>query len=263
MAYAGRTATITLGMVQIPMRTFGATKEAETGFNRVHAGCGHQLKQVTRCPHCETDVASSEWGKGVKVGETMIEISEAELSSLPLRTAKAIDVVAFIDDSEIDPAMFESFQFCAADAKNPAGSKAYVLFRDGLQRKHQAAIAKTQVSGREVLCVIRPRGAILEMARLVWKEQLVDHESLPQPEEVAVSEAEAGFMDMLVDSMSSDIRTVLTEQTDQYGPALKDLINAKAMGATIEIAPAAEPAPAFDLMAALQASVSAAQKKVA
>ncbi len=258
----GTSGAISVGMVLVPIRTYGAIKSSgSSGFNMVHKACGGKVNQgAYRCPACDVSLTRDEIGKGKEIAKQMIQFTDEELDSLPLRTTKAIDVVSFVDDSEIDPIMFERFDYIGPDPKAPGSEKVFVLLREAMERNHKVAICKTQSAGKERLCVIRPRGKALEMARLHWREDVVDVEVVAQGiNDLVVGEREAALIDQLVESMSGDAETVFSTTTDDYRAALEALVESKLQGTPIAVLPAPAAPAADDLLAALTASVAAAR----
>ena len=80
------------------------------------------------------------------------------------------------------------------------------------------------------------------------------------PEDVAVNPRELKVAKQLIDSLSTDFNP--EEYEDEYRKRVLELIEAKAEGEEIAIQPAAEePAKVVNLMAALEASLKAAQER--
>lgn len=94
---------ISFGLVTIPIRLLPATEDHSIHFRRVHL---EDMGLVRNRKICEIDgeeVTSDEIGKGYEVEkDKIVPISDDELADMPLPTAKAIDVVAFVDRDTID-----------------------------------------------------------------------------------------------------------------------------------------------------------------
>ncbi|MFD8163413.1 MULTISPECIES: Ku protein [Streptomyces] len=87
--------------------------------------------------------------------DQMVPISDQELDDLPLPTAKAIDVEAFVAAERLDPIRFGKPYFLQADGA--VAAKPYVLLREALQRSSKVAVVKFAWHNRERLGGLRGR----------------------------------------------------------------------------------------------------------
>ena len=257
----GTGAAITFGLVTVPVRSHGAVRSHAVTFSGVHASCNTKLKQGGQvCPYCTRAVEPEEVARAVLVAkDTYVQVTDDEIESLPLRTTRAIEVVAFVDAGVIDPVLFERIDWLGPDDRAKVGQKGFVLFRDALVRSGKVAIAKTTKSGKETLCIIRPRGKALEMARLHWRDEIVDVAGVEAGiEELELSEQEVTLADQLVAAMAGDADQVFADQADGFKAALDQLLEAKMTGSELPQVAVAAPAESDDLMAALKASLGVA-----
>jgi DNA end-binding protein Ku len=119
-------------------------------------------------------------------------------------------------------------------------------------------LAKIAVRSKESLAVLRPRGDVLALQTMVWPDEVRKAQFDVLDREVAVSEAELKMADTLIEAMSSDFTPEAYQ--DGYREALLSVIEAKTAGKEFVAPPtSAQPAPAVDLITALQASVEAAK----
>ena len=186
----------------------------------------------------------------------MIPITDADLSSLPLPTAKTIEIVAFVPADSIDPLQMDAAYYLSANGVPAA--KPYTLLREALKRSRKVAIAKFALRGRERLGMLRVVDDVIAMHGLLWPDEIRASEGVAPETGVSVRDAELDLADALMDTLGEvDMSTL----HDDYRTAVEELIAAKADGAL----PAREEAPApgsgkvIDLMAALENSVKAAK----
>jgi DNA end-binding protein Ku len=97
------------------------------------------------------------------------------------------------------------------------------------------------------------------METMIFADEVVPHEDiddLPDAKDLKVTDREIKMAQQLIDSLSSDFEP--EKYRDEYRDKVLDLIERKAQGEEITVAPEA-PAPAKvpDLMAALEASLAA------
>ncbi|MFE9454704.1 Ku protein [Streptomyces sp. NPDC006739] len=182
--------------------------------------------------------------------------TDEDLGNLPLPTAKAIEIDAFVAMEDIDPIRMGAGYYLAPGQQ--VAAKPYKLLVEALRRSSRVAIAKYAWSGRERLGMLRVRGDALLLQELLWPDEIRDPtELLPSPTEVSEDEIEGALA--LMDSMTVDALEG-EEFTDRYTEAIAQIIEAKRDQKPLPEAPEPEqPAQVLDLMAALNESVQKAK----
>ncbi len=121
------------------------------------------------------------------------------------------------------------------------------------------AICKVVIKDREALAALDPYDKTMLLSTLHWPDEIRSTAELDLPDEqVEFKPAEKAMAEQLVAAMTGEFEP--EEYHDEYREALMGVIQEKVEGK--EIAEAPEPVPAgklVDLMAALEASVSAAK----
>ncbi len=87
--------------------------------------------------------------------DRIIPVTDEELREIPLPTAKAIEIHAFVPLDSIDPIKIGDGYYLQPDGQ--VAAKPYTLLRKALERSSKAAVAKYAWSGRERLCLLRVR----------------------------------------------------------------------------------------------------------
>ncbi|MER8162185.1 Ku protein [Streptomyces sp. NPDC094472] len=188
--------------------------------------------------------------------DQLVPISDQELDDLPLPTAKAINVEAFVEAERLDPIRFGKPYFLQADGA--VAAKPYVLLREALQRSDKVAIAKFAWDNRERLGALRVVGDAIVLQVLHWPDEIRSAEGLA-PRAVDISDSEVDEAMTLMEAIGG---TDISQYRDQYREAVEAVIEAKAAGVEPpEMEAPAEPkGKVVDLMSALQDSVRAARK---
>lgn len=95
---------ISFGLVTVPINVLSATENHSIQFHQYHL---EDMGRVRVRKYCETEdreVTSDEIGKGYELTKTqVIPITDDDLRELPLPTAKAIEIEAFVPLESIDP----------------------------------------------------------------------------------------------------------------------------------------------------------------
>jgi len=100
-----RNATITFGLVSIPVRFYTATKSEDVHFNLLHESCGTRVNRKWWCPHHEKIVSSDELVRGYPVTKNKyVTCTDEEIETLETDDNRALDITEFVDLSQIDPA---------------------------------------------------------------------------------------------------------------------------------------------------------------
>ena len=99
---------ISFGLVNIPVIMNPLIKNNDTSFNQLHKKCMNRIKYIKYCEHCKKEVGEDEIIKGYEYEkDEYLTFPKEELEELKPENAKEIEVVSFINISEIDPAYFE------------------------------------------------------------------------------------------------------------------------------------------------------------
>ncbi|MGA5422630.1 Ku protein [Streptomyces lavendulocolor] len=248
---------ISFGLVSIPIKLVNATENRSISFRQIHTEDGGRIRYRKVCELDGEEVSSDEIGKAYEEADgTMIPITDEDLASLPLPTAKTIEIVAFVPASEIDPLQIDAAYYLSANGVPAA--KPYTLLREALKRSERVAIAKFALRGRERLGMLRVVDDVIAMHGLLWPDEIRRPEGVAPDTSVTVRDAELDLADALMDTLGEvDIESL----HDDYRTAVEQMIAAKAEGA--EVAAPVEERPGgqvIDLMAALESSVRAARE---
>ncbi|WP_326615184.1 Ku protein (plasmid) [Streptomyces scopuliridis] len=248
---------ISFGLVTIPIRVVTATQSHSISFRQVHLKDMGRIRYRKICELDGQELPDDEIGKGYELSkDQLIEVTDDDLYDLPLPTAKAIEIAAFVDSSEIDPIRLGDFYYLAVDGA--VASKPYTLLREALKRSSKVAVAKFALRGRERLGLLTIRDDALILHSMHWPDEIRSPESLA-PKSIDVGDAEITRAEQLIASMEIDD---ISGFRDKYRDALEKVIEAKSEGAEPPAVETPEPTEGrvVDLMAALEQSVSAARE---
>lgn len=249
---------ISFGLVTVPIHVVSATEDHSIHFHRVHLEDMARVRTRKVCELEDREVDTSEIGKGYEISrDVVVPITDEELRDLPLPTAKAIEITAFMPWESIDPIRIGDGYYLAPDGQ--VAAKPYKLLRQALERSSRVAVARYAWSGRERLGLLRVRGEAIVLHAMRWPDEIRDPSELtPPPVELSDEEIDGALA--LMDTMTRDDLDA-PEFRDTYTEAVAELIEAKREHREPPAAPepAAESGQLVDLMAALQQSVSKAK----
>jgi DNA end-binding protein Ku len=248
---------ISFGLVTIPIKVLSATESHNISFHQVHEKDGGRIRYQKVCTLDDKVLSQDEIGRGYEINkETVIPVTDADLDGMPLPTAKAIEIVAFVPAASIDPIRIGDSYYLAADGQ--VAAKPYKLLREALNRSSRVAIAKFAWHNRERLGLLQVLdGDVIALHAMRWPDEIRDASAVAPPA-MDIDDSEVDGAVALIDAMTTDD---LTQFHDEYRTALEELINAKAEHREPQlVGEAPEPAgQVVDLMAALNASVEQAR----
>ncbi|MGW6900530.1 non-homologous end joining protein Ku [Streptomyces sp. NBC_01727] len=249
---------ISFGLVSIPIKLVNATESHSISFRQIHLADGGRIRYRKVCELDEQEVTAAEIGKAYEDADgTMIPITDEDLASLPLPTAKTIEIVAFVPATEIDPLQMDAAYYLSANGVPAA--KPYTLLREALKRSQKVAVAKYALRGRERLGMLRVVDDVIAMHGLLWPDEIRATDGVAPESDVTVRDAELDLADALMATLGEvDMDTL----HDDYREAVETLIASKASGEALQPAASDEPGggKVIDLIAALENSVRAAKE---
>lgn len=246
-------ATISFGLVSIPVRLYSATEaSASISFNLLHKACGSRLRQQYICIKEEVVVPREEMVKGYEFAKgEYVTFTNEELKELEEASTQTVDITEFVPLEKVDPIYFDRAYFLGPDK---GGDKPYKLLARAMTETGRAALARYAARGKMYLVMVRPLGDKLVMQQLMYADEVRDIREVPVGD-AEVREAELKLAKQLVEQIARE-----TFNPDAYEDEVKkriqEQIERKVAGQEIAISPA-EPKPAqiIDLMEALKASL--------
>lgn len=246
---------ISFGMVSIPVSLFTATDNKDISFNLLHGECNSRLKQLRWCPVCDREVSFDEVVRGYQYAKDQyVVLTDEDFEKLPLNSKHTIELAAFVNAEEIDPVYYERSYYLEPD---DIGAKPFAMLYRALQEKDLTGVAKIAIRNKERLCALRPANGVLMLETLFYPDEIRVETGKGAPE-TEVSDREMNMAFALIDLLSEEFDP--DKYHDQYREALMEVIQAKLQGQEVVETTAAPATKVIDLMAALRASVEAAQK---
>ena len=257
MARAIWSGAISFGLVNVPVKLFSATSPKAVRFHQLSGKTGSRIKQKRVDASTGDEVAFEDIVKGYELGpDRYVLIDPSELDALDPKATKTIDIEEFVDLADIDPIYYDNSYYLAPST---GGAKAYRLLLDAMRDSGKVAIGRVVLRSKQQLCALRPTGDVLTLSTMLFGDEVVPPSSLDELDTVSdqqASDRELAMARQLIESLSADFDP--ERHRDDYRDRVLALIEAKASGQEIAVAPQeSEPAPAPDLMAALEASLAA------
>jgi DNA end-binding protein Ku len=247
-------------LVAIPVRVYNAIEASEKiQFNQLHREDFGPIGYDKRCKKCGQVVTNDEITKGFQYEPDRYALVEPEeIAKVKIKTTKAVDIMGFVEASEIPSTFFDSPYYLGPDG--PVAEKPFALLRQVLQDTGKIGLAKVVLRDREDLVAVFPHGDGIVLQKLRYPAEVRKMEDVPDIDKTQkVDKKELSMATHLVEQMItsfSDIDTV-----DHYHEALRKLIDSKIKGKKVTEFEKIEELPRLDIMTALKQSLQASTRK--
>ncbi len=250
---------IRLALVSIPVEVYPATKSgAAISFHQIHEPSGKRIRYEKVAPGVGP-VDRDEIVKGYEVekGEYVL-LDEEEIEAVKIESRKTLELVQFVDASDIDVLYYEKPYFIVP--ADDLAEEAYVVLREALRGTRKVGLGQLSVRGREQLVSIKPCGRGLVMEVLRYADEV--NKAQGYFRDIAETKPEPELLDLattLIEKKTAPFKPA--EFHDRYVEALHRLIEKKRKArGNRRILEDVDDAPAtggnvIDLMAALRKSV--------
>lgn len=227
MAHAIWSGSINFGLVTIPVKLFSATRENELHFNQLHDKDHGRINYKRVCSVDGKEVPWEHIVKGYEVDkDRYVVLTDNDLKSVSVEATQSVDILQFVDLSEINPMYFDKPYYLEPEKK---GLHAYALLRDALQRSNKVGIAKVVIRTKEYLAALKPQGDALILVLMRFDDELVEGDDFKFPaggEKIPAPELK--MANMLIDSLTSPFKP--QEYKDTYRNAVMKMIESRARG---------------------------------
>jgi DNA end-binding protein Ku len=252
MATAVWKGSLTFGLLAVPIRLFTAARSERLNLHQLHKECHTRLRQPLFCPHCNRQVDRSEVVRGYEYepGKYVV-VTDEEIKKITSRSSKTMELVAFVNQEEIDPIYFDSSYFVLPEKES---EKPYALLLKVLEDAKRVGIATFTMHQREYTVFIRPLNHGLTLHTMYYPNEIrrvsgygeVGKDIKLKPQEIKLAE-------QLVETLSAHFKP--EQYHDTFQERLKALIDAKQKGKAIVEEEKPTRAPVIDMMEALKRSL--------
>jgi DNA end-binding protein Ku len=267
MARAFWKGTLSFGLVEIPIALRPAVSSDELSFTLLDrkdfspVGYKRYNKKTGREVPWEQIVRGYEYEKG-----EFVVLTDEELKNAHPEQTQTVEILEFVEESEVDPVLFETPYYVEPQKRN---SKGYVLLHKALAATGRVGIARLVLRTRQRLAAVIPRGPALSLDLLRYAYEVAE------PSEMApvrakgpgsISKAEIQMAERLIDDMT--VKWDPEKYEDDYRDEILALVEKKVKsGHTHEIVDKVEKrartarGEVMDLMPLLKQSLASHAKK--
>ena len=254
-ARALASATISFGLVSIPIKVYTATQSKSVRFNMLDPRDKSRVKQQYVSAASGEPVERDSLVRGYEHSRGQyVVFSEEELQALESRSDQTIEIAEFVPIAAVDPIFFEKSNLLGPDK---GGHKAYRLLHEAMTDTGRVAIARHSTRGRLDLVLVRPVKRGLALHGLYYADEVRSFDEIDLGEDVALKPGEVSLAKQLVLQLAGE--SFQPERyEDEYRQALVAAIDRKVAGEEIVAVPRAEAREQIvDLVEALKRSLAA------
>lgn len=209
--------------------------------------------QPTRAPEPATqqrEVNRSDIVKGYEYErDRYVTLTREELAAITPETAREMEILEFVQLSEVDPIHYETSYYVAPDK---GGERAYALLLEALRQSGYVAVAQVAMHNREHVIIIRP-GRTGLLLHTMFYETEIRRDDEYRADVSAISAKELELALLLIRNLTAPFEP--SKYHDTYREKLDALIQAKIGGHETVQPPAAKQRSVVNILDALQRSL--------
>jgi DNA end-binding protein Ku len=250
---------LTFGLISLPVRLYSGARGERVSFHMLHRDDLVRVQQQLICPNEGKVINRDEIVKGYEYskGEYVV-IEPEEIKKIEPKTAKAMEILQFVDAGEVDPIYFETSYYLMPEE---AGQRPYALLSRAMEESGHYAIAKLTMHNREYTVIVRPYENGLMLHTMYYADEVRRVEGFGE-HKAELKEAELKVANQLIEALTDKFDPERFHDTFQDN--LKEMIQARIDGREVtEVEKPSKPAPVVDLMDALKQSLAKMEKKPA
>src|SRR5213083_2966615 len=226
MARALWSGAIAFGLVNIPVKLYGATDSKDLSFTTLHASCMTALRRPYVCPKDNVPVESKDMVKGYEYAKGQyVILMDKDFDAVPLEASKALEVQGFVESADINPILRERNYYLGPEE---ISLKPFELFRQALIRTGKVAVARAVLWKKEQLVSISPLNGSLVLTTLMYQDEVKPPPEVPATRPVVIADAEIELALQLIGALTTEFD--VSKFRDRYRDALMALIQAKVVG---------------------------------
>jgi DNA end-binding protein Ku len=194
---------VSFGLVNIPVSLVSATSSHGIDFDWLDKRSMDPVGYKRVNKNTGKEVSSENIVKGIahEKGEYVVLSDEEIRNALPEAT-QTIDILAFVEASEISILHFEKPYFLAPDKHS---EKVYTLLRETLKRTGKVGVANVVMHTKQHLAVIMPLGDTLVLNTLRWANEVRSAQDVGLDDlDATVSKRELEMAERLVEDMTEN-----------------------------------------------------------
>lgn len=246
-------ASISFGLVVIPVRLFAATSSKQVSFHLLHGKDNSRIQQKIYCPVDDAIIDRGELVRGYEVEKgRYVTFTDDELKALEAQEDHAIEIREFVPLGQVDPVYFETAYHLGCEA---VAAKAYRLLAQAMAESERVGVALFALRGKEHLVIIRPYEGGLMLHTMYYADEVRAADEVERGLKGEVKAGELELAKRLIGELTQD-KFAPEQYRDSFRERVVEAAERKLAGQQVtEAPPEARRGQVIDLMSALKASL--------
>lgn len=248
--------SLSFGLVAIPVQLHTAVRENRPKFRLLHAKDKSPIKYERVCQRDGTPVAWEDLVKGYEYQKgRYVVLTKDDFKAAALEKDRRVQVSDFVPADSIDDRYFDQPYYLLPDK---SGEHAYAVFNQALAQTGRIGIGKVVMRERQHLVAVESIDNRLVLTMLRFASEVVEAPELASVDGAKVAAKDIKLASDLIEALAADWKP--EQYKDDYQENLREVINSKLKGETIELEEDGRPmrAEVVDLAERLRASLKAA-----
>jgi DNA end-binding protein Ku len=249
------TGAISFGLVNVPVRMYGAVSAHDLHFHYVHEKDSSRIGYEKVCKKEGKPVADDEIVKAFEYrkGEYVF-MADEDFEAAQSEGYRTIEIRDFVPYEQIDPIYFDKTYYLGPDE---GGDKVYSLLRAAMEDAGLAALVKYVFHDRQYLGCLRVREGVITLVRMHFADEIRPVDDLKPDGRKRPDKRELQMARQLIDGFAGDFEP--GKYRDTYRDTLCEIIEAKRKGEELHVEPVEKPEETPDILEALRASLESVQ----
>ena len=251
--------SIAFGLVNIPVELYSAVRDHRPKFRLLHAKDESPVHYERVCQSEGKPVGWEDLVKGYEYEKgQFVVLTKDDFKTAALEKTKTLDILDFVDPSEIDERYFETPYYLQP---SKGADRSYALLREAIRESKKVGIAKIILRESQHLAAVEVIGDALVLTMMRFSDELAELREFKFPSSDGLRQAELKMAIQLVDNLSAKWEP--QKYTDEYVENLMRVIQAKLKGRKPTLVERETPqsADVVDLMERLRASLAAKSER--
>lgn len=245
------TGSISIGLVNVPVRLMVMVKEHTIPFRLLHRKDGQPIQYRRICTAGNDEVPWEDIVRGYEVRDgEYIMIEREELEAVRPESDRRIRIDRFINVLEVEPVFYDHTYLLVPDGS----PEAYSLLMEAFRRKGRAGIGRITLRTREYPALVREYQDALILITLHYPDEVIDPSTVEQIETIPEpGKKELAIAEKIIDDLTGELD--LASYQDSYKERIEELIGRKREGKTIHVEKP-KAVEARELMSALEETLA-------
>jgi Ku protein len=246
--------SIAFGLVNAPVRMYGAIDEHDLELHLVHEKDGARIGYQKVCTKEEKPVPADEVVKAYEFEDgKLVYLTEDDFKAAEDEGYRTIEILDFVPHEEIDPIAFQRTYYLGPDE---GAEKVYAVLVEAMEKTGLSAVARYVFHDKQQLGSLRVREGVITLENMYFADEIRPSKDI-RPKRAKVAKRELELAEALIERFTTHFDHAKYE--DEYQRRLREIVKRKHKGEEIHAVAPEEREPPSDLLEALRASVEAAK----